>query len=95
MNEKPRQGDKYFMMTLNADSGAIQVTRFPDLKVARKIYGERELELRESTSEDVVLVSTESIKSLKLAYPNYFADTTKFRQHLRTIMANKSQQTNR
>jgi hypothetical protein len=78
------------MMTLNANSGSIRVSRFPDLEKATKVYGKKEIELRDSADEDVVLVSTESIKTLKLAYPNYFADTTHFRQILNRLMANKT-----
>jgi len=95
MNDKPRKGDRYFMMILNASSGGIRIGRFPSLERASAAYAKREKELRDSDDEDVVLVSTESIKTLKLAYPNYFADTSQFRQHLRKLMANKSQQTNR
>ena len=50
------------------------------------LFGQ-EIKLRDSTDEDVVLVSTESLRTLKLAYPNNFADTTPFRQNLRRLMA--------
>jgi ppGpp synthetase/RelA/SpoT-type nucleotidyltranferase len=90
VNDRPKKGDNYFMMTLNANSGSIRVLSFPDLETATKVYGKKEIELRDSADEDVVLVSTESIKTLKLAYPNYFADTTHFRQILNRLMANKT-----
>lgn len=90
LNDRHRKGDNYFMMTLNANSGSIKVIRFTTLEKATKVYGNKEIELRDSTEEDVVLVSTESLKTLKLAYPNYFADTTQFRQILNKLMANKT-----
>lgn len=90
INDRHKKGDNYFMMTLNANSGSIKVARFTTLERATKVYGAKEIELRNSTEEDVVLVSTESLKTLKLAYPNYFADTTQFRQILNKLMANKT-----
>jgi len=90
INDRHKKGDNYFMMTLNANSGSIKVSRFTTLERATKVYGMKEIELRDSIEEDVVLVSTESLKTLKLAYPNYFADTTQFRQILNRLMANKT-----
>ena len=87
LNERPKKGDRFFIMTLNANSGEIGVSRFQSLEEATSEYGRKELELRDSDEEDVVLVSTESIKTLKLAYPNYFADTTHFRQQIRLMRA--------
>lgn len=95
LNDRPKKGDNYFMMTLNANSGSIRVSRFPTLEKATKVYGKKEIELRDSADEDVVLVSTESLRTLKLAYPNYFADTTHFRQILNKLMANKARLSNR
>jgi len=44
----------------------------------------------ENSNSDVVLVSTESVHSLKKAYPNYFADITDFTKNLEKILeANK------
>jgi len=90
VNDRSPKDAKFFIMTLNADSGKILVSRFSNLALATKVYGEKEIELRSSDSEDVVLVSTESLRTLKLAYPNYFADTTHFREKLRQLMANKT-----
>ncbi|HRQ90034.1 MAG TPA: RelA/SpoT domain-containing protein, partial [Bacteroidia bacterium] len=90
INERANKDAKFYIMTLNAVSGSITVSRFTNLASATKVYGKKEIELRDSTDEDVVLVSTESLRTLKLAYPNYFADTTHFRQNLRQLMANKA-----
>lgn len=90
VNENAGKDARFFIMTLNAKSGNITVYRFSNLAAATDFYGKKEIELRDSTDEDVVLVSTESLRTLKLAYPNYFADTTYFRQKLRQLKANKA-----
>ena len=49
-----------------------------DWESANSLYIEKEVELRE-TPREVVLVSTDSLSALRRTYPNYFADLTAFR----------------
>ncbi len=94
INENPDRNVKYYILILNTKKGNISVGRFSDFQIASAEYGILDKRFEKSNTEDVVLVSTESLKSLSLAYPNYFADTTAFRQRIRKIIANKTQQAN-
>ena len=94
INENPVKDAKYYILILDTSKGNIQVGRFSDFQLASREYATLDSNLKEAEHKDVVLVSTESLKSLSLAYPNYFADTTRFRQNIRSLIANKRQQTN-
>ena len=43
---------------------------------------------KNNSAIDIVLVSAESIKDLKKAYPNYFSDTTEFGKILKRVYKN-------
>lgn len=87
-----KKGD-YFLLVLEIDKSNIQLRRFPAEKIdqATEQYANLEKEFKDNTNKDVVLVSAESVRGLKKAYPNYFADTTEFSKNLeRLIEANKT-----
>lgn len=50
-----------------------------DWESANSLYLEKEVELRE-TPREVVLVSTDSLSALRRVYPNFFADMSEFRR---------------
>lgn len=51
-------------------------------------YRRIEQEISEDDTKDVVLVSASSLKELKKAYPNYFADTLTFINNLKKVIDN-------
>lgn len=72
-------GARYHILELNASSGRLVIISFDRLADATTVYEERET-LGRDTGVDVVLVSVDSLSSLRRAYPNYFLDTAYFRQ---------------
>jgi hypothetical protein len=74
----PEKGH-YFLLELDVAAGRVKVTSYSqnDLANANKDYFN--VEKRGSAeSQDSVLVSVDSFKNLKRAYPNYFLDMRKF-----------------
>lgn len=49
-------------------------------------YARLEAEYRDDPYKDIVLVSASSIVGVKMAYPNYFADTKDFSRQLEKVL---------
>lgn len=83
INEKA----KYFLVQLEPVEGAVNIQGFDasESQEANKAYTEMELLFRE-THVQVVLVSVDSVKDLKKAYPNYFLDAEAFLSEVRKIV---------
>ncbi|MDQ1629837.1 MAG: hypothetical protein QOI54_3581 [Actinomycetota bacterium] len=71
---------KYFLLELNsgAENPALRVRGYRVLAEATDAYTAVERSWEDDPNTDVVLVSVESIASLRRAYPNYFLDTHVF-----------------
>ena len=85
----PRRADaRYYLMRLDVERKQVKVWRFrtEDRDTASVQYLEAERELREVSNADVVLVSVESVSSLKRAYPNYFLDTSRFLKEVQSVL---------
>ena len=78
----------YYLLILDIRAKKVRSLFFARnmLGKAIKQYHMIEQELSEDMSKDVVLVSARSIKELKKAYPNYFADTILFLKNLRSLI---------
>ena len=74
------KGAKYFLLTLEPDTGRITVRRYraSDSQRANQDYINVESAIPERSSTQTVLVSVDSIAALRRAYPNYFLDTAAF-----------------
>ena len=70
-------GHKYVLLVLQPEEESLKITAFPDVAMATNAYLAEEKSLA-NTSGDVVLVSSDSLESLRRAFPNYFADTQWF-----------------
>ena len=70
----------WFLLKLEPSTSRLFVTGFKyGQRVAAELaYADAEKEVRENPGTDAVLVSVDSVKQLKKAYPNYFADTRVF-----------------
>lgn len=79
---------KYYLVYLNLSDRRIRTTRFraDQSEIANSMYLEAERGVREGSGDQVVLVSVDSIRALRRAYPNYFLDTKKFSSLLTTIL---------
>lgn len=82
------QKDKnlYYILLLNYEEMTVNVKPFKssNLETATKLY-ER---IEQESDLNVVLVSASSFETLRLAYPNYFADISYFVKKLRTVIKN-------
>lgn len=73
--------DHFFLIVLDAANQNVRVQTYKQSqsKEANLAYIQREEAMRKEVGVDVVLVSVDSLKSLRSAYPNYFLDTDIFR----------------
>jgi ppGpp synthetase/RelA/SpoT-type nucleotidyltranferase len=90
----PKEG-VYFILVLNRKEKNINVMseKNPEkIKSFLEEYYSLERKYKNNENYDVVLVGGENIKSLKKAYPNYFADTQYFLSQLHEIVTNVKKQ---
>lgn len=76
---------KYFLLELRPAEGSVKVTEFQsaDVDEATKAYLETEKAIKSAgLGAEAVLVSVDSLESLRAAYPNYFLDTELFLEAL-------------
>ena len=78
---------KYYVLSLDAAGDEPQVTVFAFTKDEVAEAEQQERMLIKAKSLDVVLVSVDSIASLRRAYPNYFLDTRLFLDLVREAIA--------
>jgi putative GTP pyrophosphokinase len=71
---------KYLLLVLNTTENTIAVKGFQNRREAGDAIAE--IEQSKRTDLDAVLVWVNSIKNLRAAYPNYYADTTAFLEAL-------------
>jgi len=73
------QNAHYFLLVLNPEANSVTVTsyKYHELEKASVDYLAAERSIGQ-TNTDAVLVSVESMESLRRAYPNYFLDTAVF-----------------
>ncbi len=85
ISKKMKFKNKYILLRLNLSNNTIiaRIYNQNDLEKASADYGE--LEKQRNDDEDVVLVSSASLKDLRKAYPNYFVDINGFIKHLNRI----------
>ncbi len=76
---EPKDGS-FFLMRLNASEGRLEVIGFKrtEHRLAQAKYMSLERDLVGKPDEDAVLVSVDSVKNLRSAYPNYYLDTKRF-----------------
>lgn len=74
--EKSGSSDNLYLMTLDSKAGILKLTVFGknEADLAQKIY--QSMETNDTIQS--VLVSVDSVKKLKKAYPNYFLDAKNF-----------------
>lgn len=78
--ESPKKFDLY-LLDLNLKTRELSITGFTgsQTELANTEYSRREERMiRNKEDRDIVLVSAETAKELRRAYPNYFLDTREF-----------------
>ena len=92
LTDKKFKGAGYFVVVLDLEEKVVNHTRYAKKEIdnATNHYNDLEDEYKDDSNRDVVLVSAESVRDLKRAYPNYFADTTQFEKNISQVYeANK------
>lgn len=82
-----RKNAYYFLIVLNIPGKSVSIHQYSQerLKEATDKYLEEEQKISDEDGSQVVLVSVDSIDSLRRAYPNYFLDTHAFVGYLNRI----------
>jgi hypothetical protein len=75
---------KWLLLILDTTQNTVSVTGFQDREEATKAVSE--IEKTQQPDLDAVLVWVNSIKGLRAAYPNYYADTQEFLDVLNTLL---------
>jgi ppGpp synthetase/RelA/SpoT-type nucleotidyltranferase len=87
--EKKGKLNDYILLYLNHNDSNVEIIHFnkSDIDIATKSYIKYEKDISEGKNNaDVVLVSSDSIDNIKIAYPNYFLDTHEFTSRLEKIL---------
>lgn len=72
-----------FLLQLDTQDRTLLIHSYEDRAIAADEYSTVEREIEGESSKDVVLVTVESLASLRAAYPNYFLDTSAFLDSVR------------
>ena len=76
-----------FLLELNIPAKSLVARSYANASVAAEEYEAIERAIEDEPGKDVVLVSVDSLSSLRRAYPNYFLDTTEFISAVREAIA--------
>jgi len=76
----------YYLLYINSEERNFKLKGYKEEQYAQAYDDYTSSEKRENGIDNVVLVSTNSIESLKGAYPNYFADMNEFIAVLKNIL---------
>ncbi|HKF51612.1 MAG TPA: RelA/SpoT domain-containing protein [Candidatus Acidoferrales bacterium] len=79
------KNSKWLLLLLDTSKNTVGVTGFQDRKEASRAIAE--IEKSKRADIDAVLVWVSSIRRLRVAYPNYYADTKKFIDALDSVLA--------
>ena len=81
-------GYKYFLLVLQPEEESLRISAFRngELTKATEAYLAQEKDLA-TTSGDTVLVASDSLESLRRAFPNYFLDTRTFVEEMERLLA--------
>ena len=84
----PARGYVLLVLDLDPDPPSLTIRPYPRrrLTAAMRDYQEREKRLA-GAHGDVVLVASDSLASLRRAFPNYFGDTRTFVEELNRLLA--------
>lgn len=82
--------EAYYLMELDTNMGVVNLTPFTKTQqsLAENIYKLREIENIDNPHIEIVLMSVQSFKDIKKAYPNYFLDTQSFIFNLKKLCLN-------
>ena len=87
--EKGRRKAQFYILTLDAQKRITKVKGYAaqHLSVATQDYIDMEKTNADKPEIQAVLVSVDSVAGLRKAYPNYYLDTSRFQQEVKTFIA--------
>jgi len=90
-SEARGKGKTYYLVELDLKNKRVLYSSYArdQLEAATAAYSNAEARFPDEETGQVVLVSAESVKALRRAYPNYFLDTSVFAGHIRRILRMK------
>lgn len=79
----------YYLLLLDLERRVINLRRYDkdQLEKATQVYNDDEKKYSKDKNKDLVLVSAQSLRDLKRAYPNYFLDTESFIKYIDEVYA--------
>jgi hypothetical protein len=82
-------GPGYYILFLDLEKRVIKLRAFDKSRLdeATNTYNEEEQKYSDDDTKDLVLVSANSLRELRRAYPNYFSDTNVFSKHLQEVVS--------
>jgi Region found in RelA / SpoT proteins len=81
------RGGHTFLLELNIPERTLLARTYADSLLAAEEYSAVERAIEGDPTKDAVLVSVESLATLRRAYPNYFLDTSAFLESVREAIA--------
>lgn len=84
---KNMEDEKYYLVTLDLKNKTVKLNKYTQKNIGQATidYTQAERHINAGAEMQVVLISLESITSLKKAYPNYFLDTKDFIKKIELI----------
>jgi hypothetical protein len=75
----------YYLLELDPVSRQVTIKTYSKSQLQTASADYMTLERRITDKRDAVLVSSDSLEAIRLAYPNYYLDTDIFLKHLQTL----------
>jgi len=87
--EEQIEGAHFFLMRLSPEKEEVEITGFraSQAELAADEYLKAERAISDDPGSDAVLVSVDAVTNLRRAYPNYFLDTSFFREIVEHALA--------
>jgi ppGpp synthetase/RelA/SpoT-type nucleotidyltranferase len=87
ITSRRKQDDFFHLLKLDISNRLVNITSFPkeEFEKANEKYTLLERKYSKKVQFEIVLVSTESVKELQSAFPNYFLDTGEFLNNMERI----------
>lgn len=83
---KGKAKNNYYLLILDYNLLRMKIRSFTNIELATEVYGE--LENQNTSDINIVLVSANSLDTLRIAYPNYFVDISAFTKMMKDIISN-------
>lgn len=92
--QKGYKGAGYFLLNLDPIKKVVSIANFPKTRSGLEEASNRYLEEEKNnrfTQKNIVLVTADTLDTLRLTYPNYYADTTRFTSVLKEVLSGTTQ----